>query len=153
MHFVYLLDTNILSDLVRRPQGTVAEKIAEFGEEAVCTSIVVSIELRFGAQKSGSKKLQNQVETILSAMEILPLDVPADHHYADIRFSLEQAGNPIGPNDMLIAAHTRSLKLTLVTISRVSLFRVELTFLCTSPRSLNSLTAAGRTISSTNSPK
>jgi len=115
MPCAYLLDTNIISDLVRHPQGIVAGKIAEVGEEAVCTSIVVSSELRFGAQKSGSQKLKNQVEIILSAMEILPLDAPVDHHYADIRFFLEQTGNPIGPNDMLIAAQTRTLKLTLVT--------------------------------------
>ena len=115
MNCAYLLDTNILSDLVRQPQGAIARKIVECGEETVCTSIVVSCELRFGAQKSGSQKLQNQVETILAAIEILPLEVPVDQHYADIRYILEQAGNPIGPNDMLIAAHARSLKLTLVT--------------------------------------
>ena len=124
MPFTYLLDTNILSDLVRRPQGDIARKIREVGEESVCTSIVVSCELRFGAGKSESKKLQYQVEAVLSALDILPLDAPTDHHYADIRQYLEKEGQTIGPNDMLLAAHTRSLKLTLVTANMKEFQRV-----------------------------
>ncbi|HDH08932.1 MAG TPA: PIN domain-containing protein, partial [Gammaproteobacteria bacterium] len=50
----YLLDTNILSDLVRQPQGPVASHITRVGEETICTSIIVAAELRFGAVKSGS---------------------------------------------------------------------------------------------------
>ena len=61
----YLLDTNILSDLVRRPQGAVAGRLARVGEGAVCTSIVVAAELRFGALKSGSKRLQRQALAFL----------------------------------------------------------------------------------------
>lgn len=53
----YLLDTNILSDLIREPHGAVAERISSAGEDTVCTSIVVAAELRFGAVKSGSAKL------------------------------------------------------------------------------------------------
>ncbi|MGC9160968.1 PIN domain-containing protein, partial [Acidithiobacillus sp.] len=45
----YLLDTNILSDLIRHPQGIVAQRITVVGEAAVCTSIVVVCELRYGA--------------------------------------------------------------------------------------------------------
>jgi tRNA(fMet)-specific endonuclease VapC len=52
----YLLDTNILSDLVRRPAGVVTDRIAEVGEGNICTSIIVAAELRFGAAKRGSKK-------------------------------------------------------------------------------------------------
>jgi len=69
----YLLDTNILSDLVRRPHGTVAARITAAGEETVCTSIIVAAELRFGAAKSGSRKLVNRVDLILSAIEVLAL--------------------------------------------------------------------------------
>lgn len=111
----YLLDTNIVSDLVRRPQGPVAKRIERVGERSACTSIVVSGELRFGAEKSGSERLRAQLETVLSAMEILPLETPADRHYAELRHYLEQHGTPIGPNDMLIAAHARALGLTVVT--------------------------------------
>lgn len=124
MPWAYLLDTNILSDLVRQPQGDIARKIREVGEESVCTSIVVSCELRFGAGKSDSKRLQFQVESVLSALEILPLDSPADQHYAYIRQYLEKEGQTIGPNDMLIAAHARSLKLTLVTANMKEFQRV-----------------------------
>ena len=49
----HLLDTNIVSDLVRNPQGRIAVRIAEVGEAAVCTSVIVAAELRFGAAKRG----------------------------------------------------------------------------------------------------
>jgi len=111
----YLLDTNIISDLVRRPQGIITTRIGREGEQSICTSIVVAAELRFGAEKSGSKKLRLQLEAILSAIEILPLEEPADQRYAVLRTQLEKTGTPIGPNDMLIAAHALSLGLTLVT--------------------------------------
>lgn len=101
----HLLDTNVLSELVRQPRGAVARKIAEVGEAAVCTSVIVACELRYGAAKKGSPRLSAQVEAILAAIEILPFDAPADAAYADLRVALEQAGSPIGPNDMLIAAH------------------------------------------------
>ncbi len=62
----YLLDTNIISDMVKHPQGTVAKKIAQIGEDAVFTSIVVACELRYGIAKKGSSKLAAQVEVILA---------------------------------------------------------------------------------------
>lgn len=111
----YLLDTNILSDLIRHPQGTVASKIEAAGEQSVCTSIIVAAELRYGAHKSGSRKLADRIDLILSALEILPLEAPADRHYGEIRHHLAREGNPIGPNDMLIAAHALSAGLTVVT--------------------------------------
>lgn len=111
----YLLDTNILSDLVRHPQGRVAQQIARVGEAAVCTSLIVAAELRFGAAKRQSPALTQQVEAILEAIEILSLDTPADTHYAQLRWHLEAAGTPIGPNDMLIAAHALAEGCTLVT--------------------------------------
>jgi tRNA(fMet)-specific endonuclease VapC len=67
--FRYLLDTNTLSDLIRQPQGSVAKRISAVGEETICTSIIVAAELRFGADKSDSKKLANRVDLILSAMK------------------------------------------------------------------------------------
>ena len=111
----HLLDTNVLSQLVRQPQGEVAHKIAEIGEAAVCTSVIVACELRYGAAKKGSPRLSAQVEAILGAIEILPFDVPADAAYADLRIALEQAGTPIGPNDMLIAADALAHDCVLVT--------------------------------------
>jgi len=126
----YLLDTNIISDLVRRPGGTVATRIAEVGEDSICTSIIVAAELRYGAAKSDSRHLSERVGLLLSALEILPLEPPADQRYAEVRHHLARQGTPLGPNDLLIAAHTLAADLTLVTAStrefeRVPSLRVE----------------------------
>jgi tRNA(fMet)-specific endonuclease VapC len=121
----FLLDTNILSDLVRHPQGRVAERIAGAGEAAVCTSIVVAAELRFGAAKSGSARLTRQVAQILGALDVQPLDAPADAAYAKLRVQLEAAGTPIGGNDMLIAAHALAAGCTLVTGNEREFARVK----------------------------
>lgn len=111
----YLLDTNILSDLVHNPGGHVARRLAVLGETAVCSSIVVACELRYGAAKKRSARLSERVEVILGSLEVLPLDKESDRHYAEIRSHLERLGKPIGPNDLLIAAHALALDLTLVT--------------------------------------
>ncbi|MDP2267410.1 MAG: type II toxin-antitoxin system VapC family toxin [Thiobacillus sp.] len=120
----YLLDTNILSDLVRHPQGRIAECIAQMGEKAVCTSMIVASELRFGAAKRNASKLTAQVETILAAIDVRPFDTPADREYAKLRLHLEQAGTPIGPNDMLIAAHALATESILVTANKREFSRV-----------------------------
>lgn len=123
--FVYLLDTNIISDLIRNPAGKVAQRIAEKGEGAVCTSIVVACELRFGARKKGSALLAARVEDILSVIEVLALDADADRLYADIRTGLEANGTPIGPNDLLIAAHALALGLIMVTANTAEFSRIS----------------------------
>ena len=76
----FLLDTNIVSDLVRNPQGIVAARIASEGESSVCTSIIVAAELRFGAAKLGSDRLTRQLEAILTAIDVLPLEEPGERH-------------------------------------------------------------------------
>ena len=124
MPVCYLLDTNILSDLVRHPQGKIAERIAREGEKSICTSIVVAAELRFGAEKRGSRQLTGQLEAILSAIEILPLEEPADRHYGELRRYLEERGAGIGPNDMLIAAHALALDCTVITANEREFSRV-----------------------------
>ena len=111
----YLLDTNILSDLVRNPQGVVAAQITTVGEDSVCTSVIVAAELRYGAIKSNSAKLAERIDLILSALEILPLETPADRQYAVLRHHLTHQGTPIGPNDLLIAAQALASDLTVVT--------------------------------------
>jgi tRNA(fMet)-specific endonuclease VapC len=57
-----MLDTNIVSDLIRNPQGMVARRIAKVGEDNICTSVIVAAELRYGSAKSGSKRLLKAVE-------------------------------------------------------------------------------------------
>jgi tRNA(fMet)-specific endonuclease VapC len=108
-----MLDTNIISDLVRNPQGKAAKRIAKVGE--ICTSIIVAAELRYGCAKSGSTRLLKAVEDLLGEIEVLPLDVPADTEYGGIRSELEAAGKPIGSSDLLIAAHAFTAGVTIVT--------------------------------------
>ena len=88
----YLLDTNILSDLIRNPFGPVAQRIEAVGAKAVCTSIIVAAELRYGSAKKGSPRLQARVEDILATIPVLPLEVPADADYGRQRAQLEASG-------------------------------------------------------------
>jgi tRNA(fMet)-specific endonuclease VapC len=111
----YLLDTNILSDLLRNPGGRAARRLAVVGETTVCTSIVVACELRYGAAKRGSPALSKRVDNLLESLEILSLDRETDYRYAEVRWHLDRAGQPIGANDLLVAAHTLALDLVLVT--------------------------------------
>jgi tRNA(fMet)-specific endonuclease VapC len=110
----YLLDTNVVSDLVRNPQGTVAQRIRKVGETRVCTSIIVASELRYSAEKKGSQRLTTQLEAVLGALQVLPFDAPADVTYGRVR-ALERVGKPIGGNDLLIAAHALTLGYALVS--------------------------------------
>lgn len=112
---MFLLDTNILSDLIRHPQGVIATHIAEVGESEIATSIIVASELRYGAERRGSARLTAQLEAILELLPILPLGDDADAHYGRLRADLERRGTPIGANDMLIAAHALTIGATLVT--------------------------------------
>ena len=111
----YLLDTNIVSVLVRDPHGAVTERIRAVGEANVCTSIIVTAELRYGAAKKASARLLAQLERVLSALDVLPFESPADASYGDARAQLERAGTPIGGNDLLIAAQAIAGGYTLVT--------------------------------------
>lgn len=127
---LYMLDTNIVSELVRNPQGRVSERIAEVGPDTICISIIAAAELRFGCAKKRSAKLLHQIEAILESVTVLAYDMPADVEYGRIRTELEAAGTPIGPNDMLIAAHAIALGAVVVTanvgeFSRVRGLRVE----------------------------
>ena len=126
----FLLDTNILSDLVRNPRGGITDRIKAVGEENVCTSIVVAAELRYGAVKKDSPRLTMQPEAVLQAIDVLALEQPADAVYGTLRARLEQAGRSIGANDLFIAAHALALRHTLVTdntreFSRIDDLRVE----------------------------
>jgi tRNA(fMet)-specific endonuclease VapC len=127
---LYLLDTNVLSHLVRRPQGAVAEHIAAVGEANVLTSVIVACELRYGAAKRRSRRLTRQVEAVLGAMTIRPLESDIERVYASIRVALEKKGTPIGAHDLLIAAHARALDAVCVTdnvgeFKRVPALKVE----------------------------
>ena len=100
----FLLDTNVLSQLIRDPQGPVAMQLATVGDAQVFTSVVVASELRFGARKKGSTVLTDRVDQLLASIEVAPLEVGVDRLYADIRHALESSGQLIGANDLVIAA-------------------------------------------------
>jgi tRNA(fMet)-specific endonuclease VapC len=121
----FLLDTNILSDLVRNPQGRVAARIRDVGETQICTSIIVAAELRYGAAKKGSARLTAQLDTVMSALEILAFDAPADVVYGRLRTNLERVGQPIGGNDLLLAAHAIAFGHTLVTDNEREFSRID----------------------------
>lgn len=115
MSYLYLLDTNIISDLIKHPQGKCFDKVKDVGEDKICTSVIVACELRFGVAKKNSSRLENKVNSILNLLRILPITSEIEPYYARIRNSLEQQGTPIGGNDLLIAAHALSLDLIIVT--------------------------------------
>jgi tRNA(fMet)-specific endonuclease VapC len=126
----YLLDTNMVSDLVRNPQGKVAARVAKIGVSRICTSIIVAAELRYGAAKRGAVRLTSQLEAVLDRLEILSFEAPADSAYASLRSRLERSGKIIGANDLLIAAHALALGCAIVTdnereFARVSELRLE----------------------------
>lgn len=127
---VYMLDTNIISDILRNPRGAAARRARAEGWTAICTSAIAECELAFGVKKSGAERLRDRIAAFLSNCRALPFDPQYSADFADIRVTLEKAGTPIGPFDLLIAAHARALGLTLVTdnvreFSRVDGLKIE----------------------------
>jgi tRNA(fMet)-specific endonuclease VapC len=121
----YLLDANIVADLVRNPQGPVAQRIREVGEAQVCTSIIVAAELRYGAARQGSRRLSAQLEAVLGALDVLSFEAPADIAYGALRARLERFGRPIGGNDLLIAAQVVALGYAIVTDNEREFARID----------------------------
>ena len=92
-NYRYLLDTNIVSEFIKNPQGLVVEKMLASGQEKYCcTSIIVACELRYGAAKKQSSKLSFNVEQILTSLPVLPLEETIALDYAKIRVNLESRG-------------------------------------------------------------
>lgn len=85
----------------------------------------MATELRYGCVKSGSRRLIGAVEELLSEIEVLPFDVPADATYGMIRAALEASGKPIGGNDLLIAAHAQAIAATIVTANEGEFKRIR----------------------------
>jgi tRNA(fMet)-specific endonuclease VapC len=121
----FLLDTNVVSDLVRHPQGRITESVARVGEQRVGTSIIVAAELRYGAAKRGSSRLSAQLERILETLNVVPFEAPADSLYGQLRARLEKTGQLIGANDLLIAAQALALGCIVVTDNMAEFSRVD----------------------------
>lgn len=125
-----MLDTNIVSHVLRYPAGNVAQRLLPLGPDDCCISIITLAELRFGASKVKSTRLSRQIDEFVTLAPALPFTPPAELAYAEIRARLEAEGRPIGPADLFIAAHALSLDLTFVTanvreFSRVPGLRLE----------------------------
>ena len=116
---LYLLDTNIISHIMRNPVGAVAQRVfaqeAQDASKEVCTSLIVQCELQFGLRRLPNPKWERQYQRAMGCIHVKPLDQDVVLHYARIRAHLESQGTPIGPNDTLIAAHALALGATLVT--------------------------------------
>lgn len=116
---LYLLDTNIMSDMMRNPLGLASQKFRALqaigGNAGVCTSVIVQCELLFGLRRRTNPKWQTYYDLLLDSVTVMPFEPDAAAHYAKLRTELEVAGTPIGSNDTLIAAHALALKCTLVT--------------------------------------
>ena len=120
-----MLDTNIVSEFLRNPHGAAVRKGRRIGQQALCVSVVTACELHFGALKKSSDILRRRIENFLQEVAPLPFETRFDTEFALIRVQLEKAGTPIGPFDLMIAAHARSLDLTLVTDNIREFSRVD----------------------------
>jgi tRNA(fMet)-specific endonuclease VapC len=94
-------------------------------DESGYTSIIVAAELRFGATRKNSSRLTAQLEGVLGAIDLLALEAPVDAVYGMIRASLERTGQPIGANDLLLAAHALTLGHTVVTDNEREFLRID----------------------------
>ncbi len=116
---IFLLDTNIVSDLMRNERGWAAQRAREAIEaqrvRLLCTSIVVQCELLFGLAKRPSARLRAAYEVEMSKLEVFNVDQTVAPAYANMRAQLERQGTSIGANDALIAAHAIALEATLVS--------------------------------------
>ena len=123
MSRLYLLDTNVLSDLIKNPAGAVAMR-ARQEQDHLCTSLIVAAELRYGCAKKNAPELTRKVDALLQAIPVLPLGAGVDQVYGRIRAQLESQGQIIGGNDLLIAAHAVQVGAMLVTANRREFSRV-----------------------------
>lgn len=122
----YILDTNICIYIIKKKPSQVFEKFKDLPLGSVGISSITLAELIYGVKKSAqSEKNQIALNQFLVPLDIVEFDANAAVEYGKIRAELERAGTPIGPLDMLIASHVKSLKLTLVTNNEKEFKRVD----------------------------
>ena len=111
----YMLDTNIVIYTVKNRPQPVREAFKRH-QGQMCISTVTVGELIFGAERSAQPERNlADIEGLTARLEVSPFDVAAATHFGQLRAELYSSGNPIGPYDMMIAGHARSLGLILVT--------------------------------------
>ena len=127
----YMLDTDICSYILKRSNDAVLKRLSTVAVSDVCISVITKSELLFGVEVSLRRRHDAAaLSAFLNYMQILDFPDEASLHYARIRADLRRQGSMIGANDLLIAAHARSLGLTLVTnntreFGRVSKLAIE----------------------------
>lgn len=122
----YLLDTNICIYIIKRKPLSVLERFENLTADEVGISALTVAEMEYGARKSSfPEKNLAALQQFLSPFTLFPFDLQAAMEYGIIRADLETKGSPIGSLDMLIAAHAKSLNLTLVTNNEREFRRVD----------------------------
>jgi len=120
----YLLDTNVVIDLLRRPDRLDRQRFVDADDRVAISSITV-MELEYGIERSADRaRARTEVSALLSRLDVLPFDHTAGEHAGRIRAELAAQGLPIGPFDTLLAGHARSAGLTLVTHNTSEFSRV-----------------------------
>lgn len=120
----YLLDTNICIYIINRRPVAVFDHFNGLQAGAVGISSITAAELDFGVTKSGSARNRAALDKFLAPLDILPFDEQAVRSYGPLRAQLETQGAPIGPMDLLIAAHALALDVVLVTNNQREFARV-----------------------------
>ena len=121
-----MLDTNICIYIIKQKPKAALEKFKKMKNTDICISSITYSELIYGAEKSSNvAKNMIALTMFLANIEILPYDENASVTYGLIRAKLEKKGNLIGPLDMLIAAHAKSLNMTLVSNNLKEFKRVD----------------------------
>jgi tRNA(fMet)-specific endonuclease VapC len=111
----YLLDTNTVSFHIRRSAPALQRRLRRTPAAEVALSVVTEMELRYGLARNPGLKSARLVEEFLSGVTVLPLTSDVAKHYGAARAALESRGTPIGPLDLMIAAHALAIDATLVT--------------------------------------
>ena len=111
----YLLDTNIVSFHIRESSAKLQRRLRRVDASTVALSVVTEMEIRYGLARNPSLGIKDMIEEFLAGITILPLDSAVAATYARVRAHLETKGTPIGPLDLMIAAHALSIDATLVT--------------------------------------
>ena len=112
----YLLDTSVCVDYLSGRYPAVVTRVQRSSPDDLRLSSMVVAELRYGADRSAHTRANHsRLDTLVGEIECLDFDLQAAAVYGRVRAGLEAAGKPIGPNDMLIAAHALSRGLVLVT--------------------------------------
>ena len=122
----HLLDTNACVDYLTGRYARVIARIQQSSPEDLCLSSIVVAELRYGADHSARRRTNHErIDVLIEEIECLDFDLKAAATYGRVRAQLEAGGTPIGPNDMLIAAHALSRGLTIVTDNLAEFRRVK----------------------------